>query len=52
MFAYINYKIIVGTNNNASELGMGFVITVVSVSILLPIFVFLYQQKLKKQNNV
>jgi len=52
MFAYINYKIIVGANNNSSELGMGFVITVVSVSILLPIFIFLYQQKLKKQNNV
>lgn len=52
MFAYINYKIIVGANNNASELGMGFVITVVSVSILLPVFIFLYQQKLKKQNNV
>lgn len=52
MFAYINYKIILGANSKVSELGMGFVITVVSVSILLPIFIFVYQQKLKKQHNV
>ena len=49
MFAYINYQIILGAENNASSLGMGFVITVVGTSILLPIFIYIYQQKLKKQ---
>ena len=49
MFAYINYQIILGAENNASSLGMGFIITVVGTSILLPIFIYIYQQKLKKQ---
>ncbi len=52
MFGYINYQIIIGAKNNTSDLGMGFVITVVSISILLPIFIFVYQRKLKNQNNV
>ncbi|WP_296382064.1 DUF1648 domain-containing protein [Winogradskyella sp.] len=47
MFAYINYKIIIGAKNNVSNLGIGFTIIVVGVSILLPIFIYVYQKKLK-----
>jgi len=52
IFAYINYQIILGATNNASDLGIGFVITVIGTSILLPIFIYVYQQKLKNKSNV
>ncbi|WP_296314368.1 DUF1648 domain-containing protein [Winogradskyella sp. UBA3174] len=48
ILAYINYQIIIGAQNNASDLGVGFLITVVGVSVLLPVFIYVYQQKLKK----
>ncbi|MEN8886332.1 MAG: DUF1648 domain-containing protein [Winogradskyella sp.] len=48
MFAYINYQIVIGAKNNTSSLGIGFLITIVVMSILLPVFIYLYQQKLKK----
>ena len=47
MFAYINYQIIIGAQNNSSQLGMGFLITVISLSIALPVFIFVYQKKNK-----
>lgn len=47
MFAYINYQIIVGAKNNSSDLGMGFVIVVVGLSLALPIVILIYQQKMK-----
>ena len=52
MFAYINYQIIIGAHSNTSELGIGFFIIIISVSIFLPIFILVYQQKLKQKNNV
>ena len=52
LLAYINYKIIIGTQTNTTELGTGFLITVIGGSILLPIIILVYQQKLKKQDNV
>ena len=47
MFAYINYQIIIGAQNNSSQLGIGFLITVISLSIALPVFIFIYQKKIK-----
>ncbi|BAO76692.1 DUF1648 domain-containing protein [Winogradskyella sp. PG-2] len=52
LLAYINYKIIIGAQTNTTELGTGFLITVIGGSLLLPIFILVYQQKLKKQDNV
>ncbi len=47
MFGYISYQIIEGAKNNSSNLGMGFLIIVVGLSIALPIFIYAYQKKLK-----
>ncbi|MDP5081921.1 MAG: DUF1648 domain-containing protein [Winogradskyella sp.] len=46
MFAYISYQLIIGAKNQQSDLGLGFVITVVGISVLLPVFIFVYQRKL------
>ncbi len=51
MFAYLSYKIILGTKSGSSELGTGFLITVIGVSVLLPIIILVYQQKLKSNSN-
>jgi len=48
LFAYINYQIIIGAQNNSSELGTGFLSIVIGCSLLLPIIIFAYQQKIKK----
>lgn len=47
MFGYISYEIIEGAKNNSSNLGRGFVIIVVGLSLALPIFIYAYQKKLK-----
>jgi len=52
LFAYISYRIILGAQNNASDLGEGFLFIVIGGSILLPIVILIYQQKLKKEDNV
>jgi len=49
MFTYINYQIIVGAKENTSSLGMGFIITVLIASLLLPIILLIYQKKLNNQ---
>ena len=51
LFAYINYKIIIGAKSNTSELGTWFLITVIGISLLLPIFIFIYQRKLKNTSH-
>lgn len=47
MFGYISYKIIEGAKNNASSLGMSFMIIIIGVSLALPVFIYAYQKKLK-----
>lgn len=49
MFGYINLKIIEGAKNGNSELGMGFVITIIGASILLPIIILIYQKQLNRK---
>lgn len=49
MFGYINYQIIEGALNGRSKLGMGFMIAVIGGSIALPVFVLIYQNRLKKK---
>ncbi|MBO3116785.1 DUF1648 domain-containing protein [Winogradskyella sp. DF17] len=49
MFGYINFKIIEGAQNGSSDLGMGFLITVIAGSIILPIFIVIYQRQLNKK---
>jgi uncharacterized membrane protein len=46
MFGYINYQIIVGAIHGKSELGVGFLISVIAVSVLLPVFILIYQKRL------
>ena len=47
MFAYINYHILVGAASNESSLGTGFLFTVLGGSILLPVVIIIYQNKIK-----
>lgn len=47
MFAYINYHILAGAASNESSLGIGFLFTVLGGSILLPIVIIIYQNKIK-----
>lgn len=48
LFAYINYKIIEGAKSHNTNLGLGFLITVITVSIILPVIALVYQKKLNK----
>jgi uncharacterized membrane protein len=48
MFAYINFQILLGAQTNQTHLGKGFIITVISASIVLPIAMLLYQKRLNK----
>lgn len=48
MFAYINYQILLGAKTNETDLGMGFVITIIGASILLPIVILIYQKRMIK----
>lgn len=47
MFLYINHHIIQGAINQHSELGKGFLITVFGMSIVIPIAIIFYQNRLK-----
>lgn len=47
MFAYINYSILVGAQNSTSDLGNGFLFVVIGFSIVLPIGILIYQNRLK-----
>jgi uncharacterized membrane protein len=49
MFGYINFQIIEGAIHGESDLGMGFMITVIGASIALPVFILIYQNRLKKK---
>jgi len=48
IFGYINFKIIEGAKNGNSDLGMGFLITAIAGSIILPVIIVIYQRKLNK----
>jgi uncharacterized membrane protein len=48
LFAYINYKIIIGAKSNTSELGRWFLITVIGVSVLFTRFCFNLSKKIEK----
>ncbi|GGI57075.1 DUF1648 domain-containing protein [Winogradskyella haliclonae] len=47
LFAYISYKIIVGAQQNASSLGVGFPFIVVGACLLLVVVIIIYQKKNK-----
>ena len=48
LFAYINYQIIEGAKKEHSELGIGFLVVIISFSLLLPVAVLVYQNRLNK----
>lgn len=48
LFAYIVWKMIEGAKDNYSSLGTGFIVTVIGVSVVLPIVLIIYQRKLNK----
>jgi uncharacterized membrane protein len=47
MFAYINYQILKGAVSGTTDIGMGFLITVIAASIVLPLIMLYFQKKLK-----
>lgn len=49
MFAYICFQIINSAKIGSSQIGIGFLITVISASIILPIVLLLYQRKMNKK---
>lgn len=51
LFAYISYNIVEGAKNEYSGLGWAFFYVIITVSILLPIVLIVYQLKLKKKYN-
>lgn len=51
MFAYIVYQMINSAKTGTSQIGMGFLITVVVASIILPIVLIVYQSKMNKKGG-
>lgn len=51
LMAYISYHIISGAADESSSLGSGFLFVVIGASTLLPIVIFVYQKKLKKNET-
>jgi uncharacterized membrane protein len=47
MFAYINYQIITGAQTGSTGLGKGFLFVVLGASILLPLVLLYFQNKIK-----
>jgi len=47
MFAYINYHMLTGAGTSSADLGKGFLFVVIGVSILLPVVIIYYQNKIK-----
>lgn len=51
MFTYIVYQMINSAQTGSSQIGMGFLITVVTASIVLPVFLIVYQSKMNKKSE-
>ena len=51
LMAYISYHIIIGAKTGSTSLGIGFLFTVVGVSVILPIVLLIYQKKLNKNDK-
>ena len=49
MFGYINFKLIEGAMQGQSDLGNGFLIAVIAVSVLLPVVIFFYQKRINSK---
>jgi len=48
MFAYINYQIITGAQTGQTSLGKGFLFVVLGASLLLPLLLLFFQNKIKR----
>ncbi|WP_299339371.1 DUF1648 domain-containing protein [uncultured Psychroserpens sp.] len=48
IFAFINYAIIESANGSHFKLGSWFMPTVIGISVILPVFILIYKQKINK----
>ena len=49
MFGYINFKLIEGAMHGQSDLGNSFLITVIAISVMLPVVIFFYQKRINSK---